>query len=168
LFNVGMKRTHLQIRPFRWNAKDPEIAFLGARVWVKASSAQTGGAFNIFEVILPAGFETPLHIHYAEDVAIQVLEGALDLFWGADKSRAETDSFFFQPRSTPHGFRVSGSMPARILYLTLPGGFDGFVLSQKGTLSGPTAMIAAAHYKIEVLGPLPAKIQGSMKGGTEQ
>jgi quercetin dioxygenase-like cupin family protein len=155
MFNVSMKRTHLQIQPFLWNTEDQGFTSLGARIWIKAGSEQTAGAFNLFEVALPARFETTLHIHYAEDVAIQVLEGALDLFWGADQKQAEAGSFFFQPRGTPHGIRVKGTMPARILYLTFPAGLDGFVLAHSGPLSGSDAMIAAARYKIEVLGSLP-------------
>ena len=45
----------------------------GARVSIKAASEQTAGAFNLFEVCCPPGFATPLHIHYAEDVAVYVL-----------------------------------------------------------------------------------------------
>ena len=37
-------------------------------------------------------------------------------------------SFFFQPRGTPHGFRVTGTISARVSYMTIPAGFDGFVL----------------------------------------
>jgi quercetin dioxygenase-like cupin family protein len=155
LFNDGMKRTHLQTQPFLWNIEDRGFPFLGAQVWIKAGTEQTGGAFNLFEAILPSGFETPLHIHYAEDVAIQVLEGALDLYWGADKKQAVAGSFFYQPRGIPHGFRVAGSGPARILYLTLPAGLDGFVLAHGRPLSDSDVPVSEAQYKIEVLGSLP-------------
>lgn len=150
-----MKKTHLQTQPFLWNTEDQGFAILGAQVWIKANSRQTGGAFNVFEAVLPVGYGTPLHIHYAEDVAIQVLDGMLDVFWGADKRQAGAGSFFFQPLGTPHGFRVCGSRPARILYLTFPAGFDGFVLRHSGPMSDPDAMVVEVHYRIEVLGSLP-------------
>lgn len=150
-----MKKTHLQTQPFLWNPQDQGFVSLGAQVWIKASSEQTGGAFNVFEAILPAGYGTPLHIHYAEDVAIQVLDGALELFWGADKKMAFAGSFFFQPLGTPHGFRVSGILPVRIQYLTFPAGFDGFVLERRRQIPIFEAMIIEARYKIEVLGSLP-------------
>ena len=67
---------------------------------VKASSEQTGGAFNLFDAVCPPGFATPLHIHYAEDVAVFVLEGALTSFWGNDKCEARAGSFLFQPSGT--------------------------------------------------------------------
>jgi quercetin dioxygenase-like cupin family protein len=128
---------------------------LGALVSIQARTKQTGGAFNLFDVLLPAGYETPLHIHYAEDVAIQVMQGTLDLFWGSEKRQADMGSFLFQPRGTPHGFRVMGTMPARISYMTIPAGFDGFVLERNQPIPDLERMLLEARYKIEVLGPLP-------------
>lgn len=128
---------------------------LRALVSIQARTEQTGGAFNFFDILLSTGYETPLHIHYAEDVAIQVLEGTLDIFWGAERKRAEAGSFFFQPPGTPHGFRVTGTTPARILYMTIPAGFDGFVLGHSESVPNSEKMQLEARYKIEVLGPLP-------------
>ena len=125
-------------------------------VMVKADSDQTDTTFNLFEVDCPPGYATELQIHYAEDVAVYVLEGALDFFWGCEKKDAAAGSFFYQPRGTPHGFRVKGETPARILYLTIPGGIDRFVFEQE--LLSPKSEHEeedAARYKIEILGPLP-------------
>lgn len=128
---------------------------LGALVSIQARTEQTGGAFNLLDVLLPAGFETPLHIHYAEDVAIQVMQGTLDIFWGSERKQADRDIFFFQPRGLPHGFRVTGTMPTRISYMTIPAGFDGFVLGHRRPIPDFEGMLLEARYKIEVLGPLP-------------
>lgn len=133
---------------------------LGARVSILAGTEQTGSAFNLFDARFPAGYETPLHIHYAEDVAIQLLEGTLGVFWGDEKQEARAGSFFFQPRGTPHGFRVTSTGAARLLYLTIPAGFDGFVIEHSQSRKSPEMMVSAAHYKIEVLGSLPAEDTG--------
>lgn len=122
---------------------------------VKASSEQTGGAFNLFEAVCPPGFATPLHIHYAKDVAVFVLEGALTSFWGTDKCEARTGSFLFQSKGTPHGFRVIGNSPARILYMTIPAGFDRFILEHQLASQQTEIEEDAARYKIEILGSLP-------------
>lgn len=81
---------------------------------VKASSEQTGGAFNLFDAVCPPGFATPLHIHYAEDVAVFVLEGALTSFWGSD--RREARGFVFVPTQRhaawiPCKWRFAGANP---------------------------------------------------------
>lgn len=146
----------LQTRPYMLDAEEGQfLQSLGALVIVKATSEQTGGSFNLFEVSCLPGYATPLHIHYAEDVVIYALEGALTVFWGEDRQEAVSGSYFYQPRCTPHGFRVEGTTPARILYMTIPAGFDRFVAEQAQPAPEYESEAAAARYKIEVLGPLP-------------
>jgi quercetin dioxygenase-like cupin family protein len=128
---------------------------LGALISVKASSEQSGGAFNLFEMTCPPGYATSLHIHYAEDVAVYVLEGALSFFWGSEQQAAVAGSYFYQPRGIPHGFRVEGVRPARMLYLTVPAGLDRFAIEQEHLAPNAEPGTAAARYQIEVLGPLP-------------
>jgi hypothetical protein len=88
MFNTGMKKTPLQLRPYRRNAGEQTFDSLGALVCIKSDTEQTGGVFNLFDVLLPAGYETPLRIHYAEDVALQVLEVRLMCF-GAQKGKMQ-------------------------------------------------------------------------------
>ncbi len=146
----------LDTKPFALNAREGQfLRSMGAMIYVKATSEQTGGVFNLFEVTCPLSFATPLHIHYAEDVAVFVLEGTLTFFWGTDKKEAATGSFFFQPRGTPHGFRTKGYIPARILYMTLPAGLDQFVIEHELPTPEAETETSAAQYKIEILGPLP-------------
>jgi quercetin dioxygenase-like cupin family protein len=131
------------------------LTALGALMLVKATAEHTGGAFNMFDVSCPPGYATPLHIHYAEDVAIYVLAGALTVFWGSEHKAAVVGSYFYQPRGTPHGFRVESGTPARILYLTFPAGLDQFVVEQEQLAPDSDSATAAARYQIEILGPLP-------------
>jgi quercetin dioxygenase-like cupin family protein len=144
-----------QTKPYMLNNEEGQfLQSWGALVSIKATSEQTGGAFNLFEVSCPPGFTTQLHIHYTEDVAVYVLEGMLTFFWGSDKKKAIAGSFFYQPRGTPHGFCIEGGTPARILYMTIPAGFDRFVLEHKLPDPQSEPEMAAARYKIEILGPL--------------
>ncbi len=146
----------LQTQPYTLDHEEgPSLQSLGALVSVKATSEQTGGVFNLFEVSCPPDYATPLHIHYAEDVAIYVLDGALGFFCGDEERVAFPGSFFFQPRGTPHGFRVESAAPARILYMTLPAGFDRFVMEHRLLDRACESEITAARFKIEILGPLP-------------
>jgi quercetin dioxygenase-like cupin family protein len=146
----------LQTKPYDLQPSEGQaFRALGARISVKATSVQTGGAFNLFEVTCPPGYATSIHIHYAEDVAVYVLEGPLTFFWGDEKKEAGAGSYFYQPRGTPHGFRVEASMPARILYITFPAGFDWFVTEEEQLAPNSESVTAAARYKIEILGPLP-------------
>lgn len=146
----------LQTIPYMLHdAEGQSLGSLGALVLLKATSEQTDSAFNLFDVLCPPAYTTPLHIHYAEDVAIYVLEGALTIFWGSEKTEAVAGSYFYQPRGTPHGFRVEGGTPARILYITFPAGLDQFVVEQALLSPHSESATDAARYQIEVLGPLP-------------
>lgn len=143
-------------KPYMLNNEEGQsLQALGTSVRVKATWEQTGGVFNLFEVSCLPDYASPLHIHYAEDVAIYVLEGVLTFFWGSEKKDGVTGSFFYQPRGTPHGFRVEGSMPARILYMTIPAGLDRFVIDEEHLVPSLESVTDAARYKIEILGPLP-------------
>lgn len=144
----------LQTKPYMNTYQDVQrLQSLGVLISINATLEQTGGIFNLFEVLCPIKYETPLHIHYAEDVAIFVVGGALEIFWGKEKKNAPPGSFFFHPKGTPHGFRVHGKSPARILYITIPAGFDRYVLECSNSTSN-FGKVAAARYKIEILGPL--------------
>ena len=144
----------LQINPYMLECDEGQrLEAWGAGVIVKAGTGETGGAFNLLEVTGPTGFATPLHIHYSEDVSVYVLEGSLTVCWGDQMKEATAGSYFFQPRGTPHGFRVTRD--ARVLYLTVPAGFDTFVSAASRYSGDCDLMTAAARHKIEILGPLP-------------
>ena len=146
----------LKTKPYALHRDEGQkLQSMGALVLIKATSEQTGGVFNLFEVSCPADYSTMLQIHYAEDVAVYVLEGSLTFFWGSEMMDAVAGSCFFQPRGTPHGFSVAGGSPARILYMTFPAGFDRFVIEQDLPAQKFEPETNAARYKIEVLGPLP-------------
>lgn len=145
-----------QTKPYMFSNEEGQfLETFGASVSIKATSEQSGGVFNLFEVSCPPAYATPLHIHYAEDVAVYVLDGALTFFWGSEPKAAVTGSYFYQPRGIPHGFRVEGRTPARMLYLTFPAGLDRFVIEQQHLAPDAEPETAAAHYQIEILGPLP-------------
>jgi len=146
----------LQTKPYRLDNEEGQfIQALGTMISMKATSEQTAGVFNLFEVSCPPDYKTPLHIHYIEEVAVYVLDGALTFFWGKEKKDAVAGTFIYLPRCTPHGFRVERGTQARILYMTIPAGFDRFVLENELSIPESEPEEDAARYKIEILGPLP-------------
>ena len=71
-------------------------------------------------------------------------------------------TYVFGPREIPHGFKVIGTKPARMLLMATPGKFDGFILEQRQDIATPPSppdmakvMSVAAKYQIDILGPLP-------------
>ncbi len=156
-----------QLAPFALAWEEGEaLWFLGTLTWVKATSEQTGAAYGLIEQVIPAGFASPYHVHHAEDEAFYVVEGELTVIWGGQRVTAGPGAFVFGPRGIPHGFRVEGSAPARLLLLASPAGFEQFIVEMSEPVIDraipPTAppdmgklMALAAKYNIEILGPLP-------------
>ncbi len=96
-----LKPTPYALRP----EEGQTLQSFGAHIKVLARADQTGSAFNLFAVTCSPGYATPLHIHYAEDVAVYVLEGRLTFFWGSEKMAAA--SWFFLLSAAGHPARVS-------------------------------------------------------------
>jgi quercetin dioxygenase-like cupin family protein len=135
--------------------------FLGVPTFIKATDEQTGGAFGLIEQIVQVGDESPYHIHYAEEEIFFVLEGELTFISGERQMVGTAGSYTYLPRDIPHGFKVTGDKPARFFILTLPAGFEQFVLEMsepKPSAEPPDLdklMSVAAKHNIEILGPLP-------------
>ena len=87
----------------------------------KARSADTDGAFVLFEMLSPRGKTTPLHLHPDEDESFYVLEGELLAHVGGRELAAPAGTFVSFPRGTEHAFIVT-SETARFLTLFTPGG----------------------------------------------
>lgn len=141
--------------------EDAAKYFLGVRSWLRAAAAETGGSMGIVEQALPRGFASPYHVHHAEDELWYVLEGDVRFVSGSTSLAIGKGGLAFLPRDVPHGFEVVGEAEARMLCVTTPAGFEGFVeeLSEPAPPAGPPDMArlieAAQRHGLEILGPLP-------------
>jgi quercetin dioxygenase-like cupin family protein len=155
----------LDVQPRVNTRNDSPFRFLGCPTTLRATAATTNGAFGLIENTLPAGFASPYHVHKNEDEAFYVLEGQVAFVCGGEWLTAGPGAYVFGPRTVPHGFKVLGESPARMLLLCAPGGFEQFVLDlgepEPAPGASPSApdmgmlMSAAARFDIEILGPLP-------------
>jgi mannose-6-phosphate isomerase-like protein (cupin superfamily) len=128
--------------------------FVGALMVMKATAADTGGAFDLLDQTVPGGYAAPRHIHRHEDEAWYLLEGEATFFCGAETFQAGRGSFVFLPRGVEHTFKV-GPEGARLLTLTFPSGFAAFV-EEAGEPDDPARLAEiAARYGIEITGPPP-------------
>lgn len=95
----------LQTKPYMLDNEEGEcLRSLGTQISIKATSEQTGGVFNLFEVSCPPDYATSLHIHYSEDVAVYVLEGALTFFGAVKKRKLLPVRTFFSRAAHRMGF----------------------------------------------------------------
>jgi len=151
--------TTQSLQPQVSTAEEPPIYFLGLPTILRATAQTTNGAFGLVEQVMPPGFESPYHTHHLEDEAFYVLEGEMAFVCDGIWTMARTGTYVFGPRNLPHGFKVLGDTPARMLLLCTPGGFADFVVEMSEPTPAPPDMVRlvalAAKYSIDILGPLP-------------
>lgn len=135
----------------------------GLHTW-KATAAETGGAFLIFEDLLDQGKVTPLHLHADADETFYLLDGEILLDLDGEKQELAAGGIAVIPRGIPHAFMVT-SPSARMLCLQTPGAGEAFY-RQASEPAGPgvppipvdfarVQEAAAATGAITILGPPP-------------
>ncbi len=151
------------LKPYMNTREDSAFRFLGIPTLMRSTSETTNGAFGLMEHwTMPPGFASPYHLHHLEDEAFYVLEGEMAFVCGGKWMKAGPGAYLFGPREIPHGFKVIGTAPARMLLMCAPAGFERFVLEMGEDLTSPPAppdmaklITLAAKYQIDILGPLP-------------
>ena len=140
-----------------------ERLFLGLPTWIRAGREETGGVLSFVEQVIPPGFESPWHIHRDEDESFFLIEGAMTVVVEDRIVELRAGDFAFGPRGVPHGFRVTGEEPVRLLLMTTGGGFADFIREASDSADAapaggpdfPRLMAAAERYGIAILGPMP-------------
>lgn len=151
------------LQPYMNTREDPAFRFLGVPTLMRSTSETSGGAFGLLEHwSMPPDFGSPYHVHHLEDEAFYVLEGEMAFICDGKWVKGGPGTYVFGPREIPHGFKVIGTAPARMLLMCSPAGFERFVLELREDLTSPAAppdmaklVAVAAKYSIDILGPLP-------------
>ena len=144
----------------------PPREFLSTLVWIKADGLATAGTQSLIEILAPLGWATPWHTHHTHDEYFYILEGEVTAQVGEARVVLRPGDYAFGPRGVPHGYRVTGSGPARLLMMTGDRDFAEFVreISQPAAgadLPAPSepdierVVSTAARYGIAVHGPMP-------------
>jgi quercetin dioxygenase-like cupin family protein len=150
----------------RQDGEGERLWFAGGGVFtMKATSAETGGSFSMWEDRMVRGKTTPLHMHPDMEEAIYVLEGEILVHVDGEEHHVGERGLFVAPRGVPHAFVVT-SETARVLALISPGSGESFYRS----VSEPATSMADASRppdiarlragaeqsdSIELLGPPP-------------
>ncbi len=141
--------------------------FINSLVTIVADAALTHGSFALYRQVAPSGFATPYHTHAAYGEGFCVLDGEVTFFCNGHKTVLGKEGFIFLPGTQPHGFRVTGNVPATMIIVSPPESTFGAFVRELGepaasqilpTPSQPDfARLAAlsAKYGSTSLGPLP-------------
>lgn len=96
------------------------VFYDGGLLTFKATGEQTAGALLAFEVRMPNGKATPLHVHPEADEMLYLLDGSIRVHLeGSDDAIVAAGGLALVPRGTPHAFVVE-SGEARILVVFTP------------------------------------------------
>jgi quercetin dioxygenase-like cupin family protein len=148
--------------PFvREPAAGSTLNVLGVTHIYKATAAETGGSFSLWEAVVPPGAGAPPHTHAREDEAFYVLSGEFLVEFEGEPAphRVSAGGFFFGARGRRHAFRNVGDQPARVLILSAPScGLDQmFAELDAATAAGMPeigkVMAIAAKYGVTVEPP---------------
>jgi quercetin dioxygenase-like cupin family protein len=92
----------------------------------KLFSKDTGGGLSIVEHNFPVGALVPPHLHTREDEYSIVAEG--EIGFRSDESEVVLGSggYIVKPRGELHTMWNAGKVPARMIEVLQPGGFEGY------------------------------------------
>lgn len=98
----------------------------GVGVIFKIDADATGGALSIVEHTFAVGSLVPPHIHTLEDEYSIVLEGEIG-FRSEDKEAVlGAGGYIVKPRNEVHAMWNAGAVPARMIEVIAPAGFERF------------------------------------------
>lgn len=106
--------------------KGRRLFVLGDVYMLKLTGADTAGTHALVELCIAPGNGTPPHVHHREDETFLVLEGRLTFSVAGRELSAGPGDVVYGPRDVPHHFRNGDSLPARLLVLVTPAGFENF------------------------------------------
>lgn len=109
------------------------------RVTMKAEKHQTGGLVTLYESRQePHSLGPARHYHEGLTELFYVLEGTFTFLVGDAIHRAPPGTTVVVPARTVHAFHNAENVPARILTMVLPGGFEGFFDAVRELETPPT------------------------------
>ncbi len=108
--------------------KNKSVAVVGSVYKYLATGEDTGGAYSLFEALVPPRDPgPPPHIHRNEDEAFYVIKGELAVFLAGREFRAKPGNFISLPRGTVHSFKSTSDEIGRMLVFVSPSGFEKFL-----------------------------------------
>jgi len=98
----------------------------GVGVHFKIDGADTGGALSIVEHPFDVGALVRPHVHTREDEISIVLEGEIGFRSEDQEVVLRPGGYIIKPRNQVHAMWNAGPVPARMIEIISPAGFEGF------------------------------------------
>lgn len=131
-----------------------KLGGIGIRFMVAGSESE-GGFALVEHPMEPRALAAPRHRHSREDEYSFVLQGRVGADLGGEIVFGEVGDLIFKPRGQWHTFWNAGDVPASILEIISPAGFEKFFdkmteLAARGELNPATMGALAAEYGAEI------------------
>ena len=119
-------------------------------VQFKLSGSQTNGAVALVEHPFPVGALVVPHLHTLEDEYSIVTEGEIGFRSGDREVVLAAGGYITKPRGEMHSMWNAGQVPARMIEIISPSGFESFFREL-------SEMLTAGPPDPELLGPLASR-----------
>lgn len=120
------------------------VDVLGADITIKTS--QSAKRMLVCEQLAEPGYATPFHAHESEDEMLYVLSGEVVFQDEEGEMPAGPGTMVYAPCGTHHGFANKSDKPARLLFVTSPGGkLEGAFRSVDQASQGGKVMLEPAQ-----------------------
>ena len=142
------------------------VSVVGDRYTFLVVGEQSGGAFAMFEFVVPPDHGPPPHIHRREDEVFHVLEGTFEFTVAGQPHRLGPGDTLYGKRGIAHTFKNVGEGVGRMIAVVAPAGLENFfaevgtplprrdALPVEATSDDIARLLAAApRYGIEILRP---------------
>lgn len=151
--SVGTKVTVVQPGEGRTGGLAP-----GVGVAFKLDGGATAGALSIVEHPFAVGALVPPHIHTREDEISIVLEGEIGFRSGDQEVVLGAGGYIVKPRNEVHAMWNAGTVPARMIEIITPAGFEDFFrefvdVTDRGPIDMPTMGALAERYGLPFAQP---------------
>lgn len=115
----------------------------------KLTSAQTGGAYYLFEEQFEPESGNSLHVHLYEDEIVYVLKGEIKIRLATQRLHVVKGGVAYLPKNIPHALYNPLKTPLKILVTAIPGGLEDYFDELEAALAnGPVD--DEAHNKISL------------------
>jgi len=104
--------------------------------------ADTGGTLSVVEHPFPVGALVPPHLHTREDEYSIVTEGDIGFRSGDREVVLGSGGYITKPRGEMHAMWNAGSVPARMIEVISPAGFENFFRELAELLESDTPDLA--------------------------
>lgn len=130
----------------------------GVGVHFKIDGADTAGALSIVEHPFDVGALVRPHVHTREDEISIVLEGEIGFRSEDQEVVLGPGGYIIKPRNQVHAMWNAGNLPARMIEIISPAGFEGFFrgfadLNDAGPINLPEVAALAEEYGLPYAQP---------------